>query len=134
MTEGLVTLVMQVAEAAFVAAVLQPLHKRLRKQARWRPPSYSGDNRTAAAEEAAAQAEAGSIAVAVTSETWFVTVPCEFAVALCSAASLGLFLLLDLDCPIHSLSIVEFNLSLCSNTEHLNPNRLNPLCYRQWFG
>jgi len=99
-----------------------------------RTASHSGDTRKTAAEETAAKAEAGSIAVVVTkSVTSLATVACQLAAALRSAASLGLFLL-DLDCLIHSLSIVDINLSLCSNTERLNPDRLNTLCHRQWFG
>jgi len=100
-----------------------------------RTASHSTDSRKAAAQETAAQAEANSIAVVVTtSVTSLATVACEQAVALCSATFLGLFLLLDLDCLIHGLGIFEINLSLCSNTERLNPEGLSPVCHRQSFG
>jgi len=92
--------------------------------------SHCGDSRKTA-EETAAQAEAGSIAVVVmTSVTSLAIVACELAIALRSAAFLGLSLLdLDLDCLIHDLGIIDINLSLCSDT-----GRLKPGCHRQWFG
>jgi len=79
--------------------------------------------------ETAAQAEAGSIAVVVTtSVTSLANVACQLAIALRSAAFLGLFLP-DLDCLIHDLGIIDINFLLCSNT-----GRLKPGCHRQWFG
>jgi len=99
-----------------------------------RTASHSGDSRKTAAEETATQAEACSIACAVTTPiTSLAIVACKLAAALCSATSLGFFLL-DLDCLIHGLGIVEINLSLCSNTERLNPEGLSPVCHRQSFG